>query len=210
MRYLLNYLKNELGTYTEWNPKDNKCWGKKKAELMSLNPCATIPYLKTGNTVISRPGAMCMAICMKANRNDLLGRNMREAVLVRAIQSASDDVRNFVSMAVHMNKNQLKEQYKSWEKRINSIVTNLTATLGNKEFLTGKLTVADFDVVQVVELYEWFSNEVGLDNPFVKSPQLTQLVKTVKKLPGVYEFVTSPQARSMGWMRKGSALFLDD
>lgn len=210
VRYLLHYLKNELGTYTEWNPKDNKDWVKRKGELAKFNPLVTVPYLRTGDTVISRPGAMLMAICMKANRNDLLGRTVDEAVQVRAIQSASDDIRNFVSAGVHMDKKSLTEKYKTWETRLSSIVTNLTSTIANKEFLTGQLTVADFDVCQVMELYDWFSNIVGFENPFIKSPQLTRLVKTVKTLPGVSEFVTSPQARSMPWMRNGSAQFLND
>jgi glutathione S-transferase len=85
IRWLLHYLKSELGGHTEWFPKTPEEWKSKKEELSHLNPLATLPYIRSADTVVTRPQAILMAICMKANRNDLLGRNMDEAIEVRAV-----------------------------------------------------------------------------------------------------------------------------
>lgn len=75
IRWLLHYLKKEVGDYVEWMPRTEDDWLNKKAQLSRLNPLVTLPYIKSGETVVARPQAIMMAICMKANRNDLLGVN---------------------------------------------------------------------------------------------------------------------------------------
>lgn len=55
IRWLLHYLKKELGDYEEWMPKTPEEWIEKKAVLIRMNPLVTLPYIKSGETVVARP-----------------------------------------------------------------------------------------------------------------------------------------------------------
>ena len=96
IRWLLAYLTKELETYTEWNPSSKEEWATQKESLSHLNPLVTLPYIKSGETVVSRPQAIMAAIAMKADRLDLLGKNVEQAIEIRALQDVVDDLRNFV------------------------------------------------------------------------------------------------------------------
>jgi glutathione S-transferase len=85
LRYLLNYVQL---TYEEWNPVDVTDWRRKKDQLFRLNPLVTIPFYKEGGLVVSKTGAMAMAICMRAGRKDLIGNTPQKLVLIRTLQSS--------------------------------------------------------------------------------------------------------------------------
>lgn len=55
IRWLLQYLKKDLGDFTEWYPKTREEWQNKKNELCHLCPLITLPYIKSGGTVVTRP-----------------------------------------------------------------------------------------------------------------------------------------------------------
>ena len=208
IRWLLHYLKNSLGDFNEWYPTNSEEWLAKKDELFPLNPLVTLPYIRSGDTVITRPQAIMMTICMKANRNDLLGRNMDDAIEIRALQNAVDDLRSFIWECTKMTKADLKKIYnEKFSQGLTNTVTTLGVYLGNKEFLAGHLSVVDFELAHVIETYQWLSNTTTLPNPFLTHSNLMGLVKKVKKLPGVSDFVTSPAERSMKWMRPGTCRF---
>lgn len=208
IRYLLHYISKDLGPWQEYNPKDQKEWMKKKIELSKLNPMVTIPYIKSKESVISRPGSIMMALCMKANRMDLLGDGLEDAIKVRSLQSAIDEIRIFVYEAIKLSKADLQESYEEyWQGRLRKHIDSLSAFLGNKEFLMGYVTVADLELVHMIQLCDWLSNASGLDDPFLSTPNLMNLRKNVLKLPGITEYTTTPQARSMVWMKKGSCRF---
>ena len=47
----------------------------------------TIPYFREGDLVVSKPGAIALAICMRAGRKDLIGNTPQKLVMVRILQS---------------------------------------------------------------------------------------------------------------------------
>lgn len=208
IRWLLHYLEKELGGYTEWYPKSAEEWTSRKQELSHLNPLVTLPYLKSAETVVTRPQAIMMAICMKANRNDLLGKSLDDAINIRAVQNCVDDLRSFAWECTLMTKENLKRIYADkFSSGLTKTVSTLGVYLGNKKYLVSHLSVVDFELAHVIELYGWLSNMTGVSNPFLTHSNLMGLVKTIKKLPGVSEFVTSPEDRSMKWMRPGTCRF---
>lgn len=111
IRWLLHYLNKDLGGYVEYLPQTPEEWMEKKAKLAHLNPLVTLPYIKSADTVITRPQAIMMAICMKANRNDLLGKSLDDAIDIRAIQNCVDDLRSFAWECTMMTKADLKQIY---------------------------------------------------------------------------------------------------
>lgn len=189
-------------------PKRLQRMDEEKIELSKLNPLVTIPYIKSMESVISRPGSIAMALCLKANRMDLLGKGLEDAVKVRALQSAIDEIRIFVYDAIKLTREDLQESYEEyWQGRLRKHIDSLSAYLGNKEFLMGYVTVADFELVHMIQLCDWLSNASGLDDPFLSTPNLMSLRKNVLRLPGVIDYTTTPQCRSMVWMKKGSCKF---
>jgi len=208
IRWLLHYLKKELGEYKEWLPQTNGEWASRKRELAQLNPLVVLPYIKCAETVVARPQAILMAICMKANRNDLLGHTPDNAVEIRALQNSVDDLRSFAWECTKMSKENLKKIYADeFSARLTKTVSTLGVYLGNKYYIAGNLSVVDFELAHVIELYGWLSNTTGVKNPFLTHANLMRIVKTIKKLPGVSEFVTSPAERSMKWMKPGTCRF---
>ena len=107
IRWLLQYLSKELGGYVEWNPKSADEWLDKKEELGVLCPLVTLPYIKSSGTVVCRPAAILMAIAMKANRCDLLGKSLEDAIEIRALQNYVDDLRAFAFECTLMSKENL-------------------------------------------------------------------------------------------------------
>jgi len=51
-----------------------------KPNLITRNPAVTLPYLWDGDKLISESDAICIYLCHKAKRADLLGRNADEQV----------------------------------------------------------------------------------------------------------------------------------
>ena len=82
LRLLLKYVKLP---YKEWNPNDVQDWRRKKDALFKLSPLVSIPYFKEGDLVVSKPGAIAMAICMRAARKDLIGNSPQKLVMVRTV-----------------------------------------------------------------------------------------------------------------------------
>lgn len=83
IRYLLHYLRLP---HEEWSPKTSLDWNQKKDLLYEINPLVTIPYFREGDMVVSKQGAIALAICMRAGRKDLIGNTPQKLVMVRILQ----------------------------------------------------------------------------------------------------------------------------
>lgn len=107
-----------------------------------------------------------------------------------------------------MSRATLKKVYvDEFTSKLTKTVSTLAAYLGNKQFLVGHLSVVDFELAHVIELYGWLSNTTAVTNPFISHSNLMKLVKTIKTLPGVSSYMTSPEERSMKWMKPGTCRF---
>jgi hypothetical protein len=142
-----------------------------------------------------------MAICMKANRLNLLGKTMEDAIEIRALQAIVEELKVFGIQCTSMTKAALKKTYQdTFSQKLSNAVSILSIYLSNKTFLVGDLSVVDFELAHVIEMYVWLSNVTGLANPFLTYANLMGLVKSIKNLQGVSDYVTSPEERSMKWV----------
>ena len=57
----------------------------------------------------------------------------------------------------------------------------------------GYLTLADFELAYIVELFDWICIKADVESPFVHFPKLVNLVGRVKSLDGVKEFCKTPK-----------------
>jgi hypothetical protein len=168
----------------------------------------TLPYIKSGGTVVTRPQSIMMALCMKANRLDLLGKTMEDAIEIRALESNIEELKTFAISCTLMSKDELKKAYAdAFSSKLTNIVSILSIYLSNKSFLVGDLSIVDFELAHVIEMYGWLSNTTGVPNPFLTHSNLMTLVKSIKNLPGISEYVTSPEERSMKWVQPGYCKF---
>lgn len=110
-----------------------------------------------------------------------------------------------------MSKTTLKKIYQdTFSQKLSNAVSILSIYLSNKTFLVGSLSVVDFELAHVIEMYVWLSNTTGLANPFLTYANLMGLVKSIKNLDGVSDYITSPEERSMKWVQDGSCRFERD
>lgn len=83
----------------------------------------------------------------------------------------------------------------------------LSAYLGNKDFMVGKVSVVDFEIVHLIDMYSWVTRCIGEVNTFQSYSNLTSLVNRIKSLPGVREFVRSDLETLANWTLSGSCNF---
>lgn len=70
---------------TKWFTED-------KGKLVGKNPAITLPYLIDGDKVVTESDAICVYICYKGNKPELLGRNLDEQVTMATVHGVYKDL----------------------------------------------------------------------------------------------------------------------
>ena len=70
----------------------------------------------------------------------------------------------------------------------------------------GYLTLADFELAHVIEMFDWICSKTGVKSPFIHFPKLVALIDRVKSLNGVRDFCLTPK-ESLPFFFKGMAQF---
>jgi glutathione S-transferase len=189
LRLLLKYVGLD---YIEWNPRDVPDWRRKKDSLYRLNPLVTIPFYREGDLVVSKPGAMAMAICMRAGRKDLIGNTPQKLVLVRTLQSSIGVVMNYLMNCTLRGKEEIIHSWKAdYFRLVKPELEKLNTFLGDQNFLLGEVTIADFELNHMIGLFQAIIHSCGMKSPFTEFINLMNVKKNVDELPGVKEFKAS-------------------
>lgn len=205
IRYLIRYLKLDV---KEYNPKSEIEWRRKKDKLYKLNPLVAFPYFKEGDLVVSRLGAIGMAICMRAGRKDLLGTSPKEVIRMRTLQSAITDLTDYAYKLCYRKKSDLKKNFtKEVKKKIHPLLRNFSVFLGERNFFFERVTLIDFEFVHVMELYDWITSTAGIFDPFEGFDNLFELKRNLLGLEGIREYVKSSENKKMYWFKPGGAVF---
>lgn len=164
-------------------------WRRKKDVLFRLNPLVSIPYFKEGDLVVSKPGAMAMAICMRAGRKDLIGNSPQKIVMVRTLQSSIQIIMNFLLSLTLRDKNDINA---TWTTEFNSVIkpelNKLVKQCGEMNFLIGELSIVDFELGHMIGLFEAVLSSCGIATPMKAYPNLINVKRNVEDLPGVKEY----------------------
>lgn len=81
VRQLLEYLSIPYTEQKYEGAEGRAKWVQEvKQSLIPKNPAVTLPYLLDGDKLVSESDAICVYLCHKAERTDLLGRNADEQV----------------------------------------------------------------------------------------------------------------------------------
>jgi len=197
IRMLLEYLGLE---YVEWNPKNSLDWKIQRDDLKHLSPIIRIPYLRDGDFVISGIDSIETALCLRAGRDDLLGQTDEDEIEIRMLQCILNSMRKN-TWDLFSAKTSLRDAFEGKGKVvIEAEITKLSQFLGDKEFMANYLSLIDFGVVHLIDLYSWICSELGTISPFEKYNNLIQLSFRIKMLPELRDYLRSKDCESLPWI----------
>ena len=160
-----------------------------KPKLIQKNPAITLPYLIDGDKVVSESDAICIYICLRGKKPELLGRNADEQVLMATIHGVYKDFHpNCTKLWYGKYENEeafnkaKDETPKNWE----VYVKKLSGLLGDKEYFAGGITWIDFVIADFVQTLNLFNEEIL--KPF---PKLTEHQKRIWALPELKAYFAS-------------------
>ena len=193
IRWLVGYLGLPV-KWTEHEFKTYQNWFASKGTIGLDFP--NLPYLKDGDFNATESEAIPLYLINKSGKVDLLGNNFKEASQIRQIEGVLSDIKNdmYKSMYIGTDAASIKVSFgKSVEpgSLMATKIGQLSKFLGDKEYLLGHLTYADFIVAYWLELISVISLSLEVDSPFKPFENLCKLSHRVKALPGVKERVES-------------------
>lgn len=110
----------------------NRWFTQDKAKLQEKNPAVTLPYLIDGEKVITESDAICIYVCYKGNKPELVGRNVDEQVGLATVHGIYKDFHPIFIRLVYGTYNEqntfenaLKEAMKNFEpylKKLNGLL----------------------------------------------------------------------------------------
>ncbi|EAR99882.2 glutathione S-transferase, amine-terminal domain protein (macronuclear) [Tetrahymena thermophila SB210] len=153
VRYLLAYLNVDYKHQAYYNPQD--WFAKDKAQLKI--EFSNLPYLIDGEQKITDSYAISIYIIRKYHREDLLGYsedgsyNEREVKIAQLIGVTRDIFQQIVHICFSPQFDKIKDQ--AFEKG-QIFLNQLTDFLGDKQFLLGHLSLADFLFYEALTYYQ--------------------------------------------------------
>lgn len=174
----------------EWNPADQAEW-EKKAE--TLGPLANLPYLKDGDLVISEaskiPSAIPRYLIEKAGQQDFLGKTIAERAQVNMIDGILADIRqkciNIIEMPKDADHKAAVQNLFDPKGEVCQRIKVISEMLGEKEFLFGQLTLADFMLTFTARFTGAICYSLLGYSPYALHKNIVALMFAVSELPGI-------------------------
>ena len=187
IRQLLYFTKLDFENVT-WGTSE--AWHAKKAEIFgNTTQLANCPFLKDGDYIVTESTAIPFYVAHRANRADLIGKDVKDQARVREIQGAASDL--FQSIVKHIWADNIKEiAGKAAQKggATYKVAERLSRFLGEKEFLLGYFTYADLLLVHYIQFTRNACLSLEAADPYTDFGNLLALVKRVEGLPELEGF----------------------
>ena len=173
----------------EVNPKREEWFGGQKTEIGGDFP--NLPYLKDGDFVITESSAIPVYLALKANKPELLGTGAKEQAQVREIEGVISDINQAVYKTIFQKTDYKNSIVKAFEEGgvLHTKIQYLSKFLGEKEFLLGHITLADFALTNSIRVSRALAASFDLESPYDKHPNLKSTEKKITELAGVKELL---------------------
>ena len=143
IRHIIEYCGLPYTQEVYRNPEDGDKWFKEdKPKLIEKNPAVSLPYLIDGDKVISESDAICIYICHRSKKVELLGRNPEEWVLTATVHGVFKDLHSAYIKLVYgtyADGNAFQAATKDVLPSFETHLKKLNGLLGEKEFIAGGL-----------------------------------------------------------------------
>ena len=110
LRMLLEYTQTPY-TEEKYTPETAPKWfGEVKPKFLEKNPAANLPFLHDGDMVVCESEAICIYLCFRANKPELLGRDANEKVQLATVYGVFKDLHGNYIKLVYGTYNEHNEQ----------------------------------------------------------------------------------------------------
>jgi glutathione S-transferase len=184
IRWLLCYL--QADHITEYNPSSAEEWfNGRRAEVGG--PFPNMPYFKDDDYVLTESAAIPVYICVKLNREDLLGKTIEDKCKVRQIEGVLNDMRIELWTVLFSGEmaQELHQMYLLPEHPMSQKAAQMAKFLGQKEWLLGYFSYADILLAYYAELSTAIAASLGQRGLFDIHDNVRALVKRVRAIPKI-------------------------
>ena len=153
-----------------------------------------LPYLVDGDVHLTESHAIPIYLAQKAKRDDFFGKPGLDQVHHAEITGVLGDLVEILLPSLYKDNAAefLHSKHGVFEKKFNQ----LSQLLGEKEFLLGYITYADFRLFIIVHLYTQIAKALKLESGLDKHPNLVKHKERIASLPGVKDYLASDAAKS--------------
>eukprot|EP01017_Pseudomicrothorax_dubius_P045400 TRINITY_DN7848_c0_g1_i1.p1 TRINITY_DN7848_c0_g1~~TRINITY_DN7848_c0_g1_i1.p1 ORF type:complete len:230 (-),score=61.62 TRINITY_DN7848_c0_g1_i1:57-746(-) len=182
IKMLLEFLRLDY----EFKPiTDGAQWAEEKKTFKNDFP--NLPYLTDGRSFWTETESLIFNICHRANRQDLLGRNEEDIVILRAIRGVITDLSDTASQAARGLKRNREESLAAI-RALDPKLEQIAKFLGQKQFLTGDITYCDFLLFELISFLQ------TIDPTLIERyPNLISYIDRFASIPSIAEFLKSPR-----------------
>lgn len=154
IRQLLEYLSIPYNQDKYAGQEGREKWfNDVKPKLQDKNPALTLPYLIDGEKVVAESDAICVYLCHKGGKPELLGRNAEEHVALATAHGVYKDFHpNYIRLVYGPNRDEAFEQaVKDSVAQFDPYLKKINGILGDNDFIAGGLTWFDFGLADFLQ-----------------------------------------------------------
>ncbi len=186
IRWLLCYLDFKVEEYMVTTPE--QWFDNKKPSLKQLD-FPNLPYLLDGDFSMTESTAIPIYLIHKAGKAELLGKDGKDQAIVCELKGVLNDITQAVWKPMVAPSDNASELQKALEPSGNTIgkIDQVSKFLGEKEYLLGYLTYADFLLAYLVEITTAITKSLGVECPWCKYKNISEHTKRIRGLHGIKE-----------------------
>ena len=176
LRHLLAY------SGLEWEDKvytgPEKWFGNGDKQTLGMD-FPNLPYVIKGDFKLSESAAVAKYIIKKSQKKDLLGKDEEDEARVDMVLSLLDDIYS-PTYALFFSPRYAEESERLFNGKIKEKLDQLKAFIGEKQYVLGYLTLADFRIAEAAYYFEkLYDKQIG------EYPFFGRIREAVESLPAV-------------------------
>lgn len=175
----------------EYYPESFPAWLEKKNLLAKDPNCPfpNLPYFNDGEICTTESSACPVAICIKADRRELLGSLASDKVEVANLMGVCQDLFEFAMKLIKMpSQDALAELDSKVPSFLEPKLAGFTKALSDRAFFLHYVTLPDLYLAYLYDIFQFISEALEIDSLFEPFPALKSLHSRVWSLAGLEEF----------------------